>query len=344
MSPDDDLDLTRLAGYFERHVEGSSGPLAAQRIKGGQSNPTYCVTDSAGRRFALRRKPSGVLLPSAHAVDREYRVLKALQDTDVPIPRVLAYCDDAAVTGTPFYVMEFVEGRILWDPALPELAPAERAALHDNINQTVAALHRVDIEAVGLADYGRPGRFMERQIARWTRQYQAAATERIEAMDRLIEWLPQHIPPGDESAVFHGDLRLDNMIVHPVEPRVLALLDWELSTIGHPLADLAYHMLPWHLTAQQFRGMADKPLASLGIPSENEYLHIYCRRVGRPDVDPTEWAFYIVYAMFRLAAILQGILKRSLDGTASDANARETGLKGHVIAAVAWNCASSGAT
>jgi aminoglycoside phosphotransferase (APT) family kinase protein len=343
VSSHDDLQLDRLAPYFERHVEGSSGAIVADRFSGGQSNPTYRIRDAAGRDFVLRKKPSGVLLPSAHAVDREYRVLKALQDTDVPVPRVLAYCDDPGVTGTPFYVMEFVEGRIFWDPALPELTPVERAALHDNVNRTVAALHRVDVEAVGLADYGRPGRFMERQIARWTKQYLAAATERIEAMDRLIEWLPAHMPPGDESAVFHGDLRLDNIIFHPVEPRVLALLDWELSTIGHPLADFAYHMLPWHLTAQQFRGMADKPLAALGIPSENEYLRSYCLRVGRRDVEPTEWSFYVVYAMFRLAAILQGILKRSLVGTASHANARETGMKAGGIAAVAWKYANAGA-
>jgi aminoglycoside phosphotransferase (APT) family kinase protein len=343
VSSHDDLQLDRLAPYFERHVEGSSGAIVAERFSGGQSNPTYRIRDAAGRDFVLRKKPSGVLLPSAHAVDREYRVLKALQDTDVPVPRVLAYCDDPGVTGTPFYVMEFVEGRIFWDPALPELTPLERAALHDNVNRTVAALHRVDVEAVGLADYGRPGRFMERQIARWTKQYLAAATERIEAMDRLIEWLPAHMPPGDESAVFHGDLRLDNIIFHPVEPRVLALLDWELSTIGHPLADFAYHMLPWHLTAQQFRGMADKPVTALGIPEENEYLRTYCRRVARRDVDPTEWSFYVVYSMFRLAAILQGILKRSLDGTASNANARETGMKARVIAAVAWKYANAGA-
>jgi aminoglycoside phosphotransferase (APT) family kinase protein len=343
VSSHDDLQLDRLAPYFERHVEGSSGAIVADRFSGGQSNPTYRIRDAAGRDFVLRKKPSGVLLPSAHAVEREYRVLKALQDTDVPVPRVLAYCDDPGVTGTPFYVMEFVEGRIFWDPALPELTPVERAALHDNVNRTVAALHRVDVEAVGLADYGRPGRFMERQIARWTKQYLAAATERIEAMDRLIEWLPAHMPPGDESAVFHGDLRLDNMIVHPCEPRVLALLDWELSTVGHPLADFAYHMLPWHLTAQQFRGMADKPLAALGIPSENEYLRSYCLRVGRRDVEPTEWSFYVVYAMFRLAAILQGILKRSLVGTASHANARETGMKAGGIAAVAWKYANAGA-
>ncbi|OGA11306.1 MAG: aminoglycoside phosphotransferase [Betaproteobacteria bacterium RIFCSPHIGHO2_12_FULL_69_13] len=341
MNGHDNPDLGRLTAYFERHVQGTSGALVAERFTGGQSNPTYRIADSAGHRFVLRKKPSGVLLPSAHAVDREYRVLKALQETDVPVPRVLAYCDDPRVIGTPFYVMEFVEGRIFWDPTLPELSPADRTALYEDVNRMVATLHRVDVGAVGLGDYGRPGRFMERQIARWTKQYLAAATEPIEAMDRLIHWLSAHMPPGDESAVFHGDLRLDNMIVHPVEPRVLAVLDWELSTIGHPLADLAYHMLPWHLTAQQFRGMADKPLAALGIPSENQYLRAYCSRVGRRDVEPTEWSFYVAYAMFRLAAILQGILKRSLDGTAFDKHARETGMKAGSIAAVAWKYASS---
>jgi aminoglycoside phosphotransferase (APT) family kinase protein len=331
-----DFDLATLAQYLQPRIEGFAAPLRAERFSGGQSNPTYLLTDAAGQRHVLRKQPAGALLPSAHAVDREYRVMKALEATDVPVARMRCFCADPQVIGTPFYVMEFVEGRILWDPALPGFSPADRAAIHDDVNRVVAALHRVDYKSVGLEDYGKPGNFFGRQIARWTRQYQASATEPMEAMDRLIEWLPAHVPAREETAVFHGDLRLDNMIIHPTEPRVLAVLDWELSTLGHPLADFAYHCLPWRLSAGEFRGMADKDIVALGIPSEAEYLRRYCERTGRAPVDPQEWEFYLAYSMFRLAAILQGILKRSLDGTASSAQARETGLKARAIAQAAW--------
>src|SRR6478736_2189374 len=251
------------------------------------------------------------------------------------------FCDDPQVVGTPFYVMDFVDGRVLWDPALPGLQVAQRTAAYDEMNRVVAALHGVDWRAVGLADSARPGAFFERQIARWTRQYQATVegpggVEAIAAMERLIEWLPANVPAGDETCLFHGDLRIDNMIFHPSEPRVLALLDWELSTLGHPLADFAYHALPWRLGAQQFRGMAGVDYAALGIPGEAAYLQAYCRRVGRAPVDPSHWEFYLAYAMFRLAAILQGILKRSHDGTASSAEARETGARAKPIAEAAW--------
>lgn len=339
------LDTARLAGWLQGQIPGLRGPLTATRFKGGQSNPTYLLSDAGGARYVLRKQPDGVLLPSAHAVDREYRVLHALGDTDVPVASVDCFCDDPQVVGTPFYVMDFVDGRVLWDPALPGMQAAERGAIYDEMNRVVAALHRVDVAAVGLSDYGRPGAFFERQIARWTRQYQATVSGPegvgpIPAMERLIEWLPANVPTTeagqDESCIFHGDLRIDNMIFHPSEPRVLALLDWELSTLGHPLADFAYHALPWRLSAQQFRGMAGADFAALGIPGERAYLDAYCRRVGRAPVDPSHWEFYLACAMFRLAAILQGILKRSQDGTASSAEARETGARARPIAEAAW--------
>ena len=330
-----DLDIDALGHWLPGRVDGLTLPVRAERFSDGQSNPTYLVTDAAAQRYVLRKKPSGELLPSAHAVDREYRVMKALADIDVPVAKMLCYCDDAAVIGTPFFVMSFVEGRIFWDPALPELDAAARGAVYADMNRVVAALHRIDPAAVGLSDYGRSAGFFERQLRRWTTQYRASETEPIEAMDRLIEWLPTHMPATEETRIFHGDLRIDNMIFHPTEPRVLAVLDWELSTLGHPLADFAYHALPWRLTADQFRGMADKDTAALGIPTEDAYLRRYCATTGR-EVVRAEYEFCMAYSMFRLAAILQGILKRSIDGTAASASAEATGRKARVIAEVAW--------
>lgn len=330
------FDVTVLDAWLARHVAGYGGPLQVERFAGGQSNPTYRLTAASGR-YVLRKKPDGALLPSAHAVDREHRVITALRDAPVPVPRTHAYCDDASVIGSPFFVMDCVEGRIFWDPALPELARGERAALWNDVNRVVAALHLVDIDSVGLADYGRPGNYFERQIGRWTKQYRASEMDRIEAMDRLIDWLPLHIPPGDETAIVHGDLRLDNLIIHVTEPRVVAVLDWELSTIGHPLADLSYHVMTWRLDASQFRGMADKDLSALGIPSEAEYVAAYCERVGRPPIERSAWEFHMVFSMFRLAAILQGIAKRAQEGTAASVQALENGRKARPIAEVAWH-------
>jgi aminoglycoside phosphotransferase (APT) family kinase protein len=330
-----DFDVATLNDFLSRNIAGYAGPVAVQRFHGGQSNPTYRLSAQSGQ-YVLRKKPSGKLLPSAHAVDREHRVLTALHSSGVPVARTRLYCDDTSVIGTPFFVMDFVQGRIFWDPTLPELDARERRAAWDDFNRVVATLHALDYRAVGLEDYGRPGNYIARQITRWSAQYRASGTVPIPAMDRLIEWLPAHIPPGDEVSIVHGDLRLDNMMFHPHEPRIIAMLDWELSTLGHPLADLAYHVMTWRLTNAQFRGMAGNDLAALGIPPEKDYVDSYCRRVGRAPVAPQEWEFYMAFSMFRLAAILQGIARRALDGTASNANAGETGARAGPIAELAW--------
>jgi aminoglycoside phosphotransferase (APT) family kinase protein len=332
--------IENLHSTMSANVEGFHGKLDVARFSGGQSNPTYMLS-AGGQRYVLRKKPAGELLPSAHAVEREYRVITALQGTGVPVARTYCLCEDSNVIGTPFYIMEYVDGRILWDPTLPGMSREERAAIYDDMNRVVAALHGVDHAAVGLADFGRPGNYFERQIARWSRQYRASETERIEAMDSLIDWLPANIPAGEETAIVHGDLRLDNLIFHPREPRILAILDWELSTLGHPLADFAYHALTWRLTADEFRGMHGVDLEALGIPSEQQYLRDYCRRTGRESIHPDHWNFYLAYSMFRLAAILQGIMRRALDGTAASAQAFETGKKARRIAEAGWRQAQA---
>jgi aminoglycoside phosphotransferase (APT) family kinase protein len=265
----------------EGHVEGFSGELQVEKFKGGQSNPTFMLS-AGGRKYVMRRKPPGKLLPSAHAVDREYKVITALAATDVPVAKTWALCTDDSVIGTMFYIMDCVDGRIMWDPALPGMTPAQRGAIFDEMNRVIAALHKVDYAAVGLADYGKPGSYFARQIDRWSKQYRASETEKIEAMDKLIEWLPQNIPAGDETSIVHGDFRLDNTVFHPTEPRMLAVLDWELSTLGHPLADFAYHCMTWRLSPGQFRGLAGNDLAALGIPSEAEYVAAYCRAPAAP--------------------------------------------------------------
>jgi len=253
----DAFDTTRLAQWMTAHVEGFSGELAVEKFKGGQSNPTFLLRD-AGHKYVLRRKPPGKLLPSAHAVDREYRVISALAATDVPVARSYALCEDDSVIGTMFYIMACVDGRVMWDPSLPGLGAAERGAIFNEMNRVIAALHKVDVAAVGLGGYGKPDKYLERQVARWSKQYRASETERIEAMDRLIDWLPRNIPAGDETGIVHGDFRLDNLVFHATEPRILAVLDWELSTLGHPLADFAYHCMTWRLSPNQFRGLAGR--------------------------------------------------------------------------------------
>ncbi len=263
-------------------------------------------------------------------------MIRALEGTDVPVARALALCEDEAVIGTMFYVMEYVGGRVFWDPRLPELEAAARAAVHDEINRVIAALHRLDPAALGLGDYGRTGGYIARQVARWTQQYQASETERIEAMDRLIEWLPANVPAGDETRVVHGDYRIDNVIFHPVEPRILAVLDWELSTLGHPLADFAYHCMVWRIPPGVFRGLGGLDLAPLGLPSEREYVAAYCRRTGRAPIEPRDWEYCMVYNMFRIAAIVQGVMARALQGNASSAEALETGRAARPLAEMAW--------
>ncbi len=324
-----------LGEYLRTELPAATGPLVIEALAGGQSNPTYRLRWGE-HAYVLRKQPEGELLPSAHAVDREYRVMTALAGTDVPVPRTYCYCDDRSLVGTPFFVMEFAAGRQFWNPALPELPAAQRTALWDDINRVLAALHRVDYAAIGLADYGRPGNYFERQVARWTKQYRAAETLTIDSMDRLIEWLPQHVLASEESAIVHGDFRIDNLIVHPTEPRVIAILDWELSTLGHPLADLSYHVMAWRLTQDQFRGMGGHDFRALGIPTEEEYVATYCRRTGRAAIDPVAWEFCVAFSMFRLAAILQGIAKRAQLGNSADRNAAEVGARARTIADVAW--------
>ncbi|MFM1991826.1 MAG: hypothetical protein RJA99_4783 [Pseudomonadota bacterium] len=329
------FDIGALDAWMRANVEDYAGPLTVEQFKGGQSNPTFKLT-TPSRAYVMRAKPGPVakLLPSAHAVEREYRVLKALAATDVPVARTFGLCEDESVIGRAFYVMDCVEGRVLWDQSLPGMSPAERGAIYDEMNRVIAALHRVDVAKVGLQDFGKPGNYFARQISRWSKQYQLSETEKIEEMDRLIAWLPEHIPAGDETTVVHGDYRLDNMIFARDEPRVLAVLDWELSTLGHPLADFSYHCMSWHIQPGAFRGIAGLDLAALGIPDEQAYIRRYCERTGRTDIG--NWDFYLAYNCFRLAGILQGIVKRALDGTASSPQALEQGKRVRPLAEMAW--------
>ena len=328
-----DIDIDSLAGWLRPHLPPHHGALAVERLAGGQSNPTYLVR-AGDRRYVLRRKPAGPLLPSAHAIEREHRVMEALADSGVPVPRVHLLCEDTSVIGTTFFVMDFIEGRVFLDPSLPGMTPAARAAVYDELNRVIAALHRVDFVAAGLGDFGRTGSYLKRQIERWTRQYRAAETERIEAMERLIEWLPSHLPADDETALVHGDYRIDNVIFHPVEPRILAVLDWELSTLGHPLVDFAYHCMSWRVTPEEFRGLKGHDLDALGIPTEQACVDAYCKRTGRGALP--HWDYYLAFNMFRMAAILQGILARALAGNAAGADALRTGRQARPMAEAGW--------
>ena len=329
------FDVARLDSWLQGNVEGYCGPLELEQFKGGQSNPTYRLL-AGGKRYVLRRKPPGKLLPSAHAVDREYRVIKALHGTGFPVARPWGLCADASVIGTMFYVMDCVEGRVLWDQALPGMSRSERAAIWDELNRVIALLHGIDYAVIGLADFGKPGNYIARQVGRWTRQYRASETERIEPMDHLIEWLPKNIPAGDETAIVHGDYRLDNAIFHPAEPRILAVLDWELSTLGHPLADFAYHCMSWRIPPGQFRGIGGLDFEALGIPTEQRYIEAYCKRTGRAGVSASDWDFYMAYNLFRIAGILQGIMKRVVDGTAASSHAGEAGQRARLMAELGW--------
>jgi aminoglycoside phosphotransferase (APT) family kinase protein len=334
------FDEQRLQAYLGTHIDGFQGPMAVVQFKGGQSNPTYLLRAASGQ-YVLRRKPPGKLLKSAHAVDREFRVISALHASGFPVPRPYLLCEDDAVIGTTFFVMEFVEGRILWELDLPGMNPDERAAIYDDVNLTLAKLHNTDYKAAGLADYGVPGNYFERQISRWSRQYRASETGTVATMDQLIDWLPNNIPDDESVSIVHGDYRLDNMVLHPTEPRVIAVLDWELSTIGHPLADFTYHLMAWHMPDIGIGsiGLAGKPLAELGIPSEDDYVARYCERTGRDGGVPGI-NFYLAFNFFRLAAILQGIAGRVRDGTAASAHASEAVKAVQPLADLGWQYAA----
>ena len=310
--------------------------LAVKPLTGGQSNPTFLLTSGA-QQFVLRKKPPGVLLPSAHAVDREYRVMQALQGSEVPVPKLYAYSEDLNIVGTPFYLMEFLNGRVIVDQSLPGFTPTDRAAIYTDMNRVMAALHKVDVNAVGLETFGRAGNYFGRQIARWSRQYQESRSEDISALESLIEWLPAHIPEGDQTTIVHGDYRLDNLVLHPTEPRAISLLDWELATLGHPMADFAYHCMSWHIPASLWRGIGGLDLKALGIPSEADYIKQYGAATGFEGIE--HWDFYIAYNLFRIAAILQGIARRAQDGTAAAADAIETGSKAKPLAEIGWKYA-----
>jgi aminoglycoside phosphotransferase (APT) family kinase protein len=310
--------------------------LQVDQFKGGQSNPTYRLTATDQKRYVLRRKPPGKLLPSAHAVDREYKVIRALHGVGFPVAKPHVLCEDDSVIGTAFYVMDCVDGRVLWDQSLPGMSKSERAAIWDELNRVIAQLHKIDYEAAGLADFGKPGDYVARQVSRWSKQYQASETQKIEAMDNLIAWLPKNIPPASATSIVHGDFRLDNVVFHPSEPRILAVLDWELSTLGDSLADFSYHCMSWHIPPGQFRGIAGLNLAELGIPGESEYVARYCARSGRKAIEPSHWDYYMAYNLFRMAAILQGIAKRVLEGTAASAHAAEAGSRAPLLAGLGW--------
>ena len=332
-----DLDLARLEPWLREQIPSLDAALSVEKFAGGQSNPTFKL--SAGdTHYVLRRKPPGELLASAHAVDREFRVLDALRDTDVPVPNAIALCTDDSVIGSMFYVMEHLEGRIFWDPAVPEVNNEERTAIYDEMNRVLAALHRVNVDTVGLTDYGKPGNYYARQIGRWTKQYRASETEAVAEMEALIDWLPNHIPEGDETvALVHGDYRLDNMIFHPREPRVIGILDWELSTIGDPLADLAYQLMAWRFPREGgISGLEGLDRSSLGLPSDDDYIAAYCHRTGRDGID--NWPFYMAFCFFRIAAILQGIKKRAQIGTASSAEADSRAIMVGPLAALGAAC------
>jgi aminoglycoside phosphotransferase (APT) family kinase protein len=331
------FDEAKLASYMQDHVADFRGPLKILQFEGGQSNPTFHLTDGAGRMYVLRKKPPGKLLPSAHQVDREYRVIKALGDhTDVPVPKAYALCQDDAIIGTAFYLMEFLPGRVITDHTMPGISPADRGKIFDSMNDVLARIHNVDYRKVGLGDFGREGQYIQRQVSRWSSQYDLARTEDIPSMEHLKNWLPANIPPGDETRINHGDYRLGNTIVHPTEPRIIAVLDWELSTLGHPLADLGYNCMMYHFGAGfgASAGYAGMDLKTFGIPSEPEYLAAYARRTGRKEIP--DWEFYVAFSLFRLASIVQGVYKRGLDGNASSETAKQYGDRARALAELAW--------
>ena len=340
------FDLAALGTWLKSHLPGFEGPLSVEMFKGGQSNPTYKLT-TPGKSYVMRAKPGPVakLLPSAHAVEREFAVMHGLEGSDVPVPKMHCLCEDESIIGRVFYVMEFMQGRVLWDQSLPGMDRAQRAAIYDEMNRVIAALHTVKFAERGLAGYGKPGNYFERQIGRWSKQYAASITAPIAEMDQLMEWLPKHIPAmaRDDGmvSIVHGDYRLDNLMFDADQPKVLAVLDWELSTLGHPLADFSYHCMAWHIPPGAFRGIAGLDSADLGIPLEDDYIRLYCERTGlaQPEQLKADWNFYMAYNMFRIAAILQGIAKRVEAGTATSAQAVASAAGARPLAKMAWKFA-----
>jgi aminoglycoside phosphotransferase (APT) family kinase protein len=332
------FDEKKLEAYVEAHVEGFEGPLEVRQFKGGQSNPTYQLV-TPKKKYVMRRKPPGKLLPSAHAVDREYKVITALGKIGFPVPRTYCMCEDESVVGTIFYVMDMVEGRILWDPCLPDIAKEGRRPIFEAKIATLAQLHNADYEAIGLGDFGKPGNYFERQISRWTKQYQLSETQDIDTMNKLIEWLPKNIPHDDANSIVHGDYRLDNMVLHPTEPKVAAVLDWELSTLGHPLGDFTYHLMQWYMPADgaSTQTLNGANFEALNIPTAEEYTRLYCQHTQRDGIENMD--YYISYNMFRLAGILQGIVGRVRDGTASNAHAAAMADRVKPLADVGWHYA-----
>ena len=340
------FNVDALSAWLDKNLSGFKGPLTVESFKGGQSNPTYKLR-TPERSYVMRSKPAPVakLLPSAHAVEREYAVMKGLAESDVPVPQMYCLCEDESVIGRAFFIMEFKAGRVMWDQSLPGMSHAERDAIYDEMNRVIAALHTVKFAERGLATFGKPGNYFERQIGRWSKQYRASITEPIPEMDRLMDWLPQHMPALARSesmvSIVHGDYRLDNTMFHPTEPRIIAVLDWELSTLGHPLADFSYHCMTWNMPHELGRGIGGLDIASLGIPSEEEYIRRYCKRTqfATPQELKVDWNFFVAYNMFRLAAILQGIAKRVEAGTASSAQAVSSGAGARPLAELAWQFA-----
>ena len=340
------FDVGALSHWLSQHLRGFAGPLSVASFKGGQSNPTYKLITPT-QCYVMRSKPGPVakLLPSAHAIEREYAVMRGLAGSNVPVPEMLCLCEDESVIGRAFYLMEFVDGRIFWEQSLPHMSKGERAAIYNEMNRVMAALHTVDFVARGLAGYGKPGNYFERQIGRWSRQYVASITQPIVEMGQLMAWLPEHIPAMARDpamvSIVHGDYRLDNLVFHPTEPRVIAVLDWELSTLGHPLADFSYHCMGWHITPGAFRGIGGLDLADLGIPLEPDYIRQYCDRtqLATPAQLAQDWNFYLAYNLFRMAAILQGIGKRIEAGTAASAQAVSAAAGARPLAQLAWRFA-----
>lgn len=340
------FDIAVLQEWLSANLTGFQGPLSVEMFKGGQSNPTYKLITPT-KNYVMRAKPGPVakLLPSAHAIEREFKVMHGLFGTQVPVAEMYVLCEDESVIGRAFYVMEFVQGRVLWDQTLPGMTPSERGAIYDEMNRVISALHTVPFAERGLESFGKPGNYFERQIGRWSKQYVASVTQPIDEMDKLMEWLPAHMPASANDtrhvSIVHGDYRLDNLMFHPTEPRVLAVLDWELSTLGHPLADFSYHCMAWHIPPGTFRGIGGTDIASLGIPSEEKYIQMYCERteLANPKDLKVDWNFYLAYNMFRIAAILQGIAKRVEDGTASSDQAKASGAGARPMAELAWKFA-----